>query len=88
MIWLTPGGIIKGQNLCGAFMIGLLRVIATKNPTGHFLSINMEGEGFEAGNEDLVRGVIGYKFGLQTQQPDEGAIDSDFAWQDSCMWVS
>lgn len=88
MIWLTPGGIVKGQNPRGAFMIGLLRVIATENPTGHFLSINIEGEGFEAGNEDLVRGVVGYEFGLQTQRPDEGAIDSDFAWQDGCMWVS
>ncbi|KAL8731366.1 MAG: hypothetical protein Q9166_003458 [cf. Caloplaca sp. 2 TL-2023] len=88
MIWLTPGGIVKGQNPRGAFMNGLLRVIATENPAGRFLSINTEGDNFERGNDDLVRGVVGNEFNLQTERLSEGSIDSELAWQDGCMWVS
>lgn len=88
MIWLTPGGIVKGQNPRGAFMTGLLRVIATENPGGHFLSINTEGYNFEPGNDDLVRGIVSKEFVLQTERLGEDFIDSEFAWQDGCMWVS
>ena len=88
MVWLTPGGIVKGQNPRGAFMTGLLRVIATENPTGRFLSINLEGETFEHGHDDLVRGVVEKEFALQAEELGEDSIDSDFAWQDGCMRVS
>ncbi|KAL8922865.1 MAG: hypothetical protein Q9172_003405 [Xanthocarpia lactea] len=88
MVWLTPGGIVKGQNPRGAFMTGLLRVIATENPAGRFLSINTEGDGFERGNDDLVRGAVNNEFVLQNERLGEGSTDSEFAWQDGCMWVS
>ncbi|KAI4282897.1 MAG: hypothetical protein L6R38_002591 [Xanthoria sp. 2 TBL-2021] len=86
MIWLTPGGIVKGQNPRGAFMTGLLRVIATENPSGRFLSINIESENYEHGNNDLVRSVVSKEFLLQTEPSP--SIESEFAWQNDCMWVS
>ena len=88
MVWLTPGGIVKGRNPRGAFMTGLLRVIATENPAGRFLSINFEGEAFERGHDDLVRGIVEKEFALQAEEFGEDSIDSDFAWQDGCMKVS
>jgi len=88
MVWLTPGGIVKGQNPRGAFMTGLLRVIATENPAGRFLSIDIEGETFERGHDDLVRGIVEKEFALQAEELGEDSIDSDFAWQDGCMRVS
>ena len=88
MIWLTPGGIVKGQNPRGAFMTGLLRVIATENPAGRFLSINIEGDSFEDLGDDLVRHIVSNEFALQAERRGEGCIDSEFAWQDGCMWVS
>ena len=88
MIWLTIGGIIKGHNPRGAFMTGLLRVIATENLAGRFLSIILEGDDFARGNDNLVRSVVDNEFALQTEQPGEGCIDSEIAWQDGCMWVS
>lgn len=86
MIWITPGGIVKGQNPRGAFMTGLLRVVATENPAGRFLSINIGSDNFERGNNDLVRGVVSKEFVLQTEPSP--SVDSEFAWQDGCMWVS
>ncbi len=86
MIWLTSGGIVKGQNPRGAFMTGLLRVIATENPSGRFLSINIESEDYEHGDDDLVRGVVSKEFSLQSEPSP--SIDSEFAWQNGCMWVS
>ncbi|KAI4098898.1 MAG: hypothetical protein LQ339_006204 [Xanthoria mediterranea] len=86
MIWLTLGGIVKGQNPRGAFMTGLLRVIATENPSGRFLSINIESEDYEHGDDDLVRGVVSKEFSLQSEPSP--SIDSEFAWQNGCMWVS
>ncbi|KAK3178717.1 Type I Iterative PKS [Lepraria neglecta] len=88
MLWLTPGGIVKGQNPRGAFMTGLLRVITTENPAGRFLSINTEGDNFERGNDDLVRGIVNNEFALQAEELGEGSIDGEFAWQDGCMRVS
>ena len=88
MVWLTAGGIVKGQNPRGAFMTGLLRVIATENPTGRFLSINTDGDNFERGNDDLVSSVVKKEFALQIQELREASIDSEFAWQDGCMRVS
>ena len=88
MLWITPGGIIKGQNPRNAFMTGLLRVIATENPAGRFLSINTEGDNFERGSDDLVRGIVNKEFALQAEELGEGSIDSEFAWQDGCMRVS
>lgn len=88
MIWLTPGGIVKGKNPRGAFMTGLLRVIATENPDGRFLAINIEGDDFKPGSEDLVSSIVSKEFVIQTEQLGEECIDSEFAWQDGCMWVS
>ena len=88
MIWMTAGGILKGHDPRGAFMTGLLRVIATENPAGRFLSINLEGDDFARGHDNLVRSIVSKEFALQTEQPGEGCIDSEFAWQDGCMWVS
>ena len=86
MIWLTLGGIIKGQNPRGAFMTGLLRVIATENPSGRFLSINIESENYEQGSDDLVCEIVSKEFLLQSEA--SSSIDSEFAWQKGCMWVS
>ncbi|KAL8788410.1 MAG: hypothetical protein Q9195_007289 [Heterodermia aff. obscurata] len=88
MIWLTPGGIVKGENPRGAFMTGLLRVIATENPAGRFLSINIEGDNFERRTDDLVRSIVSNEFILQIERRGEEHIDSEFTWQDDCMWVS
>ncbi|KAL9074012.1 MAG: hypothetical protein Q9157_004553 [Trypethelium eluteriae] len=88
MVWLISGGIVKGHNPRGAFMTGLLRVIATENPAGHFLSINVEGDNFEQGNDDLVCSIVNKEFDLQVEELGEGSIDSEFAWQDGCLWVS
>lgn len=88
MVWLTPGGMVKGQNPRAAFMTGLLRVIATENPASYFLSINTEGDNFEGVGVDLVRGIVNKELGLQTKQLDDGSIDCEFAWQEGCMWVS
>ena len=88
MIWLTPGGMVKGQNPRGAFMAGLLRVIATENPAGRFLSINIEGATFERSSDDLVRDIVSNEFVLQTERREEGCIDTELTWQDGCMWIS
>ena len=88
MIWLTPGGVVKGQNPRGSFMTAFLRVIATENPARRSLSINIDGDNFENRSDHLVRDVVGNESLLQTEGRGQGCIDSEFAWQDGCMWVS
>ncbi|KAK3936556.1 hypothetical protein QBC46DRAFT_461428 [Diplogelasinospora grovesii] len=89
MVWLTSGGIVNGEDPRGAFMTGLLRVVATENPAGRFLSINVEGDNFDRGSDDLVRSIVNNEFSLQAEELGEGnSIDSEFAWQEGCMWVS
>lgn len=94
MVWLTVGSIVKGQDPRGAFMTGLLRVVATENPAGRFLSINIEGcIDFANGDDNLVRSIVDKEFALQHGAEedfgeDEQIIDSEFVWQAGCMWVS
>ncbi|KAI1821332.1 hypothetical protein F4861DRAFT_542029 [Xylaria intraflava] len=88
MVWLTAGGIIRGQDPRGAFMSGLLRVIATENPAGRFLSINAENAGFNHIDGSLARAIVDREASLQAEVLDEDSIDSEFAWQDGYMWVS
>ncbi|KAI9705765.1 MAG: Type I Iterative PKS [Bogoriella megaspora] len=88
MIWLTTGGMVKGQNPRGAFMAGLLRVIATENPAGRFLSINIEGDNFELGKDDLVCSIVDKELAIQTEGHSGESVDGEFAWQDGCMRVS
>lgn len=88
MVWLVPGGIVKGQSPRGAFMTGLLRVIATENPTGRFLSINMENEDFSHCDDNLVRNIVDKELSLQSEELDEEIFDNEFVWQDGCLRVS
>ncbi|TGJ78773.1 hypothetical protein E0Z10_g9991 [Xylaria hypoxylon] len=88
MVWLTLGGFVSGQDPRGSLMTGLLRVIATENPAGHFLSINIEAGGFELADGVLVRGIVDKEISLQAGEVSDGSIDSEFAWQDGCMRVS
>lgn len=94
MVWLTAGGIVKGDNPRGAFMSGLLRVIATENPAGRFLSINIEGqEGFQQTGNDLAEAIVEKEVALQPDakeglDDDQENTDSEFVWQDGCLWVS
>lgn len=94
MVWLTAGGIVTGEDPRGAFMLGLLRVIATENPAGRFFSINIEGRGsFDQGGNDLARSIVEKEVALQRDagkelDAGEESTDSEFVWQDGCLWVS
>jgi len=88
MIWLTSGGIIKGRDPRGAFMVGLLRAIATENPAGRFLSVDIDAENFELEDNDLVRSIADFEFALRSEGSSEMSNDREFVWQDGCMWVS
>ena len=77
----------QGSNPPWGFHDWLLRVIATENTAGRFLSINIDGDNFEHRSDDLVRYVVSNKFLLQTERRGERCIDSEFAWQDACMRV-
>ncbi|RYP28272.1 hypothetical protein DL767_007292 [Monosporascus sp. MG133] len=88
MVWLTSGGIIKGRDPRAAFMIGLLRAIATENPAGRFLSVDIDAENFEIEDDNLIRSIVDLVFALEDKGADEKSQDHEFAWQDGCMWVS
>ncbi|KAK0671960.1 putative polyketide synthase [Cercophora samala] len=90
MVWLTSSGIAKGRDPRAAFMIGLLRTIATENPAGRFLSIDIDAE--DSGNQGgaLIRGIVNSELALHREDAseEEESKDREFVWQDGCMWVS
>ncbi|KAK8104648.1 Type I Iterative PKS [Apiospora kogelbergensis] len=99
MVWLTSSGMVKGRNAVAGFMVGLMRTIATENPTGRFLSIDIDAENFEFAEADdadeqrfdLARGVVDQEISLYREgsSADDGEPkDRELAWQDGCMWVS
>lgn len=98
MVWLTSSGVVKGRNAVAAFMIGLMRNIATENPESRFMSIDIDAENFEItdGDQedrfDLVRCIVDQEIALYGEGSSSGegeqAKDREMAWQDGCMWVS
>ncbi|KAK7983632.1 hypothetical protein PG989_011034 [Apiospora arundinis] len=101
MVWLTSSGMVKGHNAVAGFMVGVMRTIATENPAGRFLSIDVDAENFEFTDAsdaeeqrfDLARGVVDqeislYSEGSSSTAEQEVVKDRELAWQDGCMWVS
>jgi NADPH:quinone reductase-like Zn-dependent oxidoreductase/NAD(P)-dependent dehydrogenase (short-subunit alcohol dehydrogenase family)/SAM-dependent methyltransferase/acyl carrier protein len=87
MVWVTSSGIIRGRDPRGAFMIGLLRVIATENPAGRFLSIDLDSQNFDTRDEALVRSIVDVEASLQHEEPDQH-YDHEYVWQDGALWIS
>ncbi len=94
---LTSSGIAKGRNPDGALIPGLLRVLKTENPSGQFLSIDIDGNNFEVrGGDDaemghVARCIADRALALLRGTEDEGNTnpsDREFVWQDGCLWVS
>ncbi|KAI1635391.1 polyketide synthase dehydratase-domain-containing protein [Biscogniauxia mediterranea] len=88
MVWLTTSAMVKGRDPRGAFMIGLLRAIATENPAGRFLSIDVDTSDHEATESDLVQSIVDHEFALRHERSAKQSQDRELAWQDGCMWVS
>ncbi|KAI5923214.1 hypothetical protein F4810DRAFT_720380 [Camillea tinctor] len=88
MVWLTSSGIIKGRDPRGAFMVGLLRAIATENPAGRFLSIDVDARNYQTDDSDLIQSIVDHEFALRRDGSAEKSQDRELAWQDGCMWVS
>lgn len=100
MLWITSSGMVKGRNPDGAFVAGLLRTLGTENPSGQFLSVDIDAENFIIKGEhelsELVRCLADQESALQlsghnNSGGDEVAADEvnrEFAWQDGLMWVS
>ncbi|RAH58516.1 polyketide synthase [Aspergillus piperis CBS 112811] len=93
MVWVTSCGLVKGRNPDGAFVSGLLRTLGTENPSGQFLSVDIDAEGFQvsAGEMDeLVRCLAEQEHLLQPTLNDNrpSEVNRDMIWQDGCMWTS
>jgi NADPH:quinone reductase-like Zn-dependent oxidoreductase len=92
MVWVTSCGMVKGRNPDGAFVAGLLRGLGTENPTGQFMSIDVDAEHFEVGPRELknlASCLADQEQALQHRPDDESnEVNRDFAWQDGCLWVS
>ncbi|KAH6651430.1 hypothetical protein BKA67DRAFT_537308 [Truncatella angustata] len=88
MVWLTKSGMVRGEDPQGAFMAGLLRTIATENPASRFLSIDINTHESEPTEARLVDNIIDQEFNLQEEEHEDTIRESEFTWQDGCMWVS
>ena len=95
LVAVTSCGIVKGRNADGALIPGLLRVLQTENPVGQYMSIDIDADNFEVGNDeakDLARCIVDQEFALHQGIPmddEEGnPKDREFSWQDGSMWVS
>jgi acyl transferase domain-containing protein/NADPH:quinone reductase-like Zn-dependent oxidoreductase/acyl carrier protein len=93
MLWLTSCGLVKGRNPDGSFVSGLLRTLGSENPSGEFLSVDIDAEQFQVQESDLdelLRSLLDQELSLQEKAQDgsESVVNRDLVWQDGCMWVS
>lgn len=89
MLWITSCGMVKGRNPDGAFVAGLLRTLGTENPSGHFLSVDIDAEDFRVKDkqelDELVRCLADQESALQHADVE---VNRELTWQDGLMWVS
>lgn len=94
LIAVTSCGIVKGRNAEGALIQGLLRVIQNENPASRYISIDIDADRFEVGNDDakdVSRCIVDQLAPGQITDSDDGEgdpKDQEFSYQDGCMWVS
>lgn len=97
MVWITSCGLARGRDPDGAFVAGLLRTLGTENPSGQFLSVDLDAEGFRIGGAEegeqetgeLVRCLVEQEAALQgLGESVECEVNRDYTWQDGCLWVS
>lgn len=89
MLWITSCGMAKGRNPDGAFVAGLVRTLGTENPSGHFLSVDIDAEDFQVQDKqelsELVRCLADQESALLHTVNE---VNRELAWQDGLMWVS
>lgn len=99
LVALTSCGTVKGHNPDSALVSGLLRVLQNENPGSRFTSVDIDADEFDLGPEsdgvaaDLARCIVDHETQLATQRNEDENLegnprDSEFVWQDGCMWVS
>ena len=92
MMWLTSTGMAQGNSPQGAVVGGLLRIISTEAPTGRFVSIDIDADGFNVASKDdskeLVRVIADQEQALQGTGDGARKEDREFAWHSGSLWVS
>lgn len=100
MLWITSCGMVKGHSPDGAFVAGLLRTLGTENPSGRFLSVDIDAKDFKIEDEqelsELVRCLADQESALQHgahkssggEEPAADEVNRELAWQNGLMWVS
>lgn len=93
MLWLTSCGLVKGRNPDGSFVTGLLRTLGSENPSGEFLSVDIDADEFQVQDcevDELLRSLVDQELSLQIKPQDgnESEVNRELVWQDGCMWVS
>ncbi|KAI2615596.1 hypothetical protein GGR54DRAFT_257903 [Hypoxylon sp. NC1633] len=98
LVTLTSCGIVKGRSADGALISGLLRVLQNENPAAQHVSIDIDADNFDLGDDelgDLARCIVDSEFSLHDQDTldisgdlEGNPTDREFSWQDGCMWVS
>ena len=94
LVVLTSCGTVKGRNADGAVIPGLLRVLQTENPVSQYMSIDIDADNFEVGNDgvDLARSIVDQEFvlhqGIPMDDEEGNPKDREFSWQNGSMWVS
>jgi NADPH:quinone reductase-like Zn-dependent oxidoreductase/SAM-dependent methyltransferase/NAD(P)-dependent dehydrogenase (short-subunit alcohol dehydrogenase family)/acyl carrier protein len=87
---LTSGGITKASNPDISFIPGLLRTLANENPSTRFMSLDVDTcpDNTKSDDKRLVESILDLEFGLQQRDDSGKSRDSEYVWQDGCMWVS
>ena len=92
MMWLTSTGMARGRSPDGAVACGLLRIISTEVPAGHFVSIDIDADSFNITTQDeqkeLLRVIIDQEQALQEPNNSERNRDGELAWHSGCLWVN
>ncbi|KAI0545024.1 polyketide synthase [Xylaria curta] len=86
ILWVTSCGIVLGNNPDAAITIGLLRTIASENPTKRFMSIDIDPASNH--NDKRLASAIAEKSSFLWEQSKDNGRDREFVWQSGCLWVS
>ncbi|KAL3485020.1 hypothetical protein BJX62DRAFT_243351 [Aspergillus germanicus] len=86
MVCITTCGLIQGKNPNSGVALGLLRTLATENPTSRFRLLDLDPDS-DLENPNLPGAILKQEQLLQSQVAGEPE-DGEFVWQDGCFWVS
>ncbi|KAL9047293.1 MAG: hypothetical protein Q9214_000093 [Letrouitia sp. 1 TL-2023] len=87
LLWVTAGGLIKGERPEKALVVGFMRAIVTEMPNVKIMTIDLEA-GYDQASRDIAETILAKESALQQAHESSKAVDAEYSYKDGLLHSS